>query len=261
MDIQLVFYHSFSGKPQFEMPAGSRPWYIVMLLSGGSFRCRMDGKTFTAGAGETVCFPPDIYFEREIIKPLTFHQFGFSVPVDDPCAALLAAGKLPLTAECVNRAIALLDHAALSSLHDSAQLHRYVIAWLMMENMLALEQHHPSAETVDADIAQAIYYMNSHLEEKISVEQLAEMLHLSYTGFLFKFRKTMQCTPNEYLIRLRMQRARQLLLEGRLQIQEVAGLCGYSNAYYFSNAFRRCYGMSPSACRRDLCRNVPESVR
>ena len=261
MDIQLVFYHSFSVKHQFEMTSGSRPWYIVLLLSGGSFRCRIEGKTFTAGAGEAVCFPPDVYFEREIIKPLVFHQFGFALPADDPCAALLAAGKLPLTAECVNRAIALLDHAALSSLHDSAHLHRRVIAWLMMENMLALEQKQTSAESVDADIAQAVRYMNSHLDEKISMEQLAEILHLSYSGFLLKFRKTMQCTPNEYLIRLRMQRARQLLLEGRLQIQEVAGLCGYSNAYYFSNAFRRCYGMSPSACRRSLYQNALEPER
>ena len=95
------------------------------------------------------------------------------------------------------------------------------------------------------EIAQAVQYLTDHMAEKINMENLAKQLHLSYTGFLWKFRKEMGCAPSEYLIRIRMQLAKQLLLDSDLRINEIAPLCGYSNAYYFSAAFHKETGMAP----------------
>lgn len=258
MDIRILFYHNFRGKGRFELRAGSRPFHILMLVSDGSFSCTMNGTAFVAGPGEAVCFPQNTYFEREIIAPLSIHQIGFFVSADDPCAQMLPAGKLDISRERVCEAIAALDCAACGRLHDSVALRIHMVSHLMMENFIACRHVDECVPSADDDVARAVRYLADHMDEKISMEELAARLHLSYTGFLFKFRNTMQCTPLEYLIRIRMQRAKQLLLEGNLRINEIARLCGYSNAYYFSNAFRKCFRMSPGAYRSSVTMDVHE---
>ena len=58
-------------------------------------------------------------------------------------------------------------------------------------------------------------------------------------------------TPEDQ-IAIRMERAKQLILEGRHSIKEIADLLGISNPFYFSTAFRRYVGMSPSQYRKEL---------
>jgi len=59
----------------------------------------------------------------------------------------------------------------------------------------------------------------------------------------------MGCTPSEFLIQIRMRHAKHLLLQGKKRINEIAILCGYNNAYYFSNAFKKVYHVPPSKYR------------
>jgi AraC-like DNA-binding protein len=61
----------------------------------------------------------------------------------------------------------------------------------------------------------------------------------------------MGCSLSDFLIGLRMQRAKYLLLESPARINEIAALCGYRNAYYFSNAFKKHFGVSPLRYRRE----------
>lgn len=247
--MELLFYHTFPAKEQFELEKGSRPWYILMVLAGGSFRCTMMGETFIAEEGDTICFPPHVAFEREILEPIHFHQMGFYLPADDPFSGLLPAGKLQLPREKALEVAGMLDRAACSRLHDSAAFYAHTVSCLLTEHFLHACPGEQEMGKADEDITQAVQYLINHLREKINMEMLANQLHLSYTGFLWKFRRTMQCTPYEYLTRLRMQYAKQLLQEGEYRINEISALCGYSSAYYFSNAFRQYCGLSPSAYR------------
>ncbi|MBQ8892857.1 MAG: helix-turn-helix transcriptional regulator [Clostridia bacterium] len=248
--MELLFYHTFTAKEQFELKKGSRPWFILMVVAGGSFRCTMQGATFIAEAGDAVCFPPHAAFEREMLNPLHFHQMGFYLPVEDPFSALLPAGKLQLSREQVLEVAGMLDRAACGRLHDSSAFYAHTVSWLLTEHFLHACPEAQEIAAADEDITQAVQYLTDHLEEKINMGALADRLHLSYTGFLWKFRRAMQCTPSEYLIRIRMQYAKQLLLEGEYRINEIAALCGYSSAYYFSNAFHKYCGISPGTYRK-----------
>lgn len=70
--------------------------------------------------------------------------------------------------------------------------------------------------------------------------------HYDYTRKLFK--KEMGMSPLDYLISLRMKNAEQLLMAtwpDRYSVAEVAAMCGYHNALYFSRVFKKYYGLSP----------------
>lgn len=95
-------------------------------------------------------------------------------------------------------------------------------------------------------VQQIMKYMESHYREKISLDQIAENMYLSpfYISKLFK--SETGDTPINYLISLRMEKAKELLDRNpSLSIQEAAAQVGYEDAYHFSKLFKKYFGLSP----------------
>lgn len=92
-------------------------------------------------------------------------------------------------------------------------------------------------------------YIDEHYREEISLEFLAEQFHFSreYIGRIFRSRHGY--AVYEYILQVRMKQAVELLRNPKLTLPVIADFLGYSNANYFSKAFRRFYGISPSDYR------------
>ena len=95
-------------------------------------------------------------------------------------------------------------------------------------------------------------YMQEHLDEPIALQELADLLGLSRFHFCTAFRRATGRTPHQWLLELRMGRARQLLAEGRLTITDVAMAVGYQTPSAFTHAFRSFFGLPPREFRRRL---------
>ena len=120
----------------------------------------------------------------------------------------------------------------------------------MRRRVLGNRNNTPIAER-DSDVSYVIHYMMDHLSEQIRVQDLAANLHISRIGLLEKFKKHVGCTLSDYLIGLRMRRAKYLLLESDMRVNEISAACGYNNAYYFSAAFKTYCGQTPLEYRRE----------
>jgi len=90
-------------------------------------------------------------------------------------------------------------------------------------------------------------YLQEHYRECIGLEQIAKALGVSPYHLSHVFSQQADFSLFDYLTRLRLARARELLREGRLNVSEVARAVGYQNANYFAKVFRRYFGMAPSA--------------
>lgn len=77
---------------------------------------------------------------------------------------------------------------------------------------------------------------------------------MSRTRFAVRFRDTIGMAPMEYLTLWRMQVARQLILQSRLPMIEIANRVGYTSESAFSRAFHRQVGKPPGSLRRELQR-------
>lgn len=249
MNIKLVFYNTFTDWKQFEMIKGSRPWNSFLIIAEGSFSFTVGGKEYHVEKDEIACFPQNVRYEREVISPLTFHQFAFMADSHHPYVMQLEAGKLKIPPAHVRSVIETLDLAAKFFASESEEVHCRVIENLLMEHYLYSTKNQKTAVGQDKDVAYVVQYMSEHLSEKINMEEIAESLYLSNAGLIWKFKTYLHQTPAHFLIVLRMQRGKQLLSETRMCIGEIAALCGYSNSYYFSNAFRKYYGVTPSEMR------------
>lgn len=101
----------------------------------------------------------------------------------------------------------------------------------------------------DASIVRAVRLMHQDVAHPWSVSGLARASGLSRKVFMHRFRHATGETPFGYLTRLRMDRAKELLVTTRKPLRQIAGDVGYADAFAFSKAFKRLHGRSPKAHR------------
>ena len=118
-----------------------------------------------------------------------------------------------------------------SSLSERAELHRSGLApW---QQQRAIEQ------------------LQSRYHENLSITDLAAEARLSPFHFIRSFKHSVGVPPHQYLTQIRMERARLLLETTNLAITDVAFETGYQSPAHFARLFRRHYGMTPTAYRRE----------
>ena len=102
----------------------------------------------------------------------------------------------------------------------------------------------------DLEVAAALHFLHDHAGEPIGVGDVVKHLTISRRSLEIRFRKTIGRTIHEELQRVRLVRARRLLLETDLPIPRVAEASGFASPSYFAQVFRLQFGDSPARYRR-----------
>lgn len=98
-------------------------------------------------------------------------------------------------------------------------------------------------------LAEVIQLMEANIEEPIELSELAYYAGLSRRHLERLFLGHLSCTPSRYYLKLRLERARQLLLQTSHPIVEIASMCGFVSATHFSRCYRKYMGKQPKAER------------
>lgn len=101
----------------------------------------------------------------------------------------------------------------------------------------------------DFYVQEAISYMELHYKRNLTVEEIADACRLNRSYFSKLFKEKKGCPPQEYLIRLRLTKAADLMKNTTLSIGDISVSCGYPNQLHFSRAFKQRYGVSPREWR------------
>lgn len=99
-------------------------------------------------------------------------------------------------------------------------------------------------------IEKAIDYLMAYYNANITIEDVCAEIHVSQYHFIRMFRKNTGWTPHEYLLRIRLNKAKELLEKGGCSIEEAAKQCGFVNPGHFTSVFKRYVGMPPSVYRK-----------
>ena len=89
-------------------------------------------------------------------------------------------------------------------------------------------------------------YVNSHIEEDMTLKSLAEEFHVNYSYLSQMFKNYTGTNFSSYLNQQRIQRAVELLKEGRYSVADVGDMVGYHEVSYFCKVFRKYTGKTPS---------------
>jgi AraC-like DNA-binding protein len=106
----------------------------------------------------------------------------------------------------------------------------------------------PSQKRPDS-IQQAVKFALNHFTEPIGVEDMAEAADLSRYHFSREFKKYLQASPADFIHKLRMEKALNMIQSGHSTIQNIADECGFQSASYFCRAFLKDFGISPGKYR------------
>ena len=106
----------------------------------------------------------------------------------------------------------------------------------------------PSHKT-DALIFKVVQYISKHYAERLTLEFLSDMFFISKNSLGRRFNKVMNCSVIDYLSKVRFSESKKLLLTTNKPISEIASLCGFSSANYYSLIFKKNLGISPQNYR------------
>jgi len=108
-----------------------------------------------------------------------------------------------------------------------------------------------SSPLTPRQVARAIDYMHAHLDCDISLEDLAKAAYASPAHLIRLFKRFTGCPPHRFLIRLRAEHARELLLTGTPSIAEVAAQVGFADQSHLTRHFKRIFGVTPKKILMD----------
>jgi transcriptional regulator GlxA family with amidase domain len=106
-------------------------------------------------------------------------------------------------------------------------------------------------------VAAAIRLMEAHLDQPLPVSGIARRIGISARTLETLFRSAVGTSPGAYYLALRLKAARRLVLDTRLSMADTAERTGFSSIASLSRAFRRQYGMPPTAARKSAQRPSP----
>jgi AraC-like DNA-binding protein len=95
-------------------------------------------------------------------------------------------------------------------------------------------------------VSKAVEHIHNNLDQPVSVEELAEIVHMSRSAFFDKFKDVMHTSPLQYAKSVKLHQAQVLIQQGK-KANEAAFLVGYNSTAQFSREYKRHFGFAPSA--------------
>lgn len=241
----------------------------LIYVTGGHLTVTVWSESRTLSPGDMVIVLPQTIHsieqagtERAAYYNIVFH---FSMLGNDACAdkylkPFLTHEKkvdcFQTSGSCLNERLKPLLEELIAHRHSSYSTHEYLIKGNLFLIMHLLNQHCVDAKedemalhlTYDK-LKAALYLIQLCYAQEISIRRAASVCGFSESHFMKLFRELTGMSFTAYLVSYRLELAANQLLETDLNIIEIASNCGFHNHSYFSRAFAKKYGMSPSSYR------------
>lgn len=136
---------------------------------------------------------------------------------------------------------------------DASTLHLIGHLCLFLDGVIrtsSTRKKAPGSQLQDFYMQEAVAYMEHNYQRELTVAEIADACKLNRSYFSKLFHENMGCPPQEFLIRLRLSKAAEMMRTTSRPISEISMLCGYANQLHFSHAFKKRYGMPPREWRR-----------
>ena len=118
---------------------------------------------------------------------------------------------------------------------------------LLIEIGRAIEKN----KTERISLSRSIRFINENYASQIKITDLAHMENMCMTAYNMAFKKQMGMPPTKYIIRLRINNAKELLRTTNLIVREIGVICGYDDVVFFRKTFKKEVGVSPSEYRKN----------
>jgi AraC-like DNA-binding protein len=127
--------------------------------------------------------------------------------------------------------------------------YEFIAKTMLQQLLILIEQNIKRASdnyATSLKVERTIQYMHENIERKITLAELSDLVQMSQAYLSKTFKEATGYTVIEYFNKLKIDRAKELLIEGSRRIKEVSEELGFVDEFYFSRVFKKVEGVSPS---------------
>jgi AraC-like DNA-binding protein len=217
-----------------------RPFAAFSFRISGTADFEIDNKHFTSSAGDILFLPANMGYKVK-------YSSGESIVVHfSDCNYTTAEGFSPTNPAKIEIMFQnLLKYWNETSSANLAKSKIYEIIY-----QLSIEQ---KSSTPSAELAKCIQYLEEHAyDSNLKIEDICHQGFMSMSSMYRAFYNCFGMSAKAYLNKLRMTRALSLLAKNTHSVLYISELCGFSDAKYFSKAFKKAYGYPPSQFKNNM---------
>lgn len=257
---RLTYFRHVVRREQFFQYESTQQEWLLFAVEDGSFYYEIADHRATAAYGDLVFCPPHVAFRRVVISPITLFVLRMNWKDDegnelDPALlARLPVGKVSLrqTEKLAADYAAMKRHSALDERWSMVVAGHYLHhIWLLCCEEADEFPGPGTAEPADPLIRKAIKLIREQAFKGTSLNEIAASLGIGRSQLWAKFQAEVGTTPIKYLTALRLDKAKTLLTETNLTLDQISECCGYQNGFYLSRVFTKNCRMTPTQYRRE----------
>ncbi len=239
--------------PSHTFGPSARDYYLIHIVVGGRGTFTREGKTYSLSSGEAFLIRPFevTLYSSDKSEPWEYYWMGFSgdkakALIDyafpsDKCVASVGKG----TISTINSLFSTVMSGEIDQLKVRSAIYR-----LLSSVRRSLVQSDAHALGI---VEQALNYFEINYYRSLSISELAFELGVTRAYFTTLFTQEVGDSPYNYLTKLRMEKAKQLMSKGeKLSISEIAYSVGFTSLERFSEMFKKHEGVSPKAYQRSI---------
>lgn len=229
----------------------------IILITGGKGHIRSLHKSYHLKEGTLLYLSPNVRYSADIdsVEPICFFSVHFSyvtVGLDnDKWDITKEVDTLPLDfvqslKDCylVNNVFKRLVENWMAKLPKYEFIAKALLQELIFEIFQNIRNNnHDYSASLKVD--RVIEYMRGNIDNKITLTNLSKLVHLSPTYLSGIFKETTGYSVIEFFNKMKVDKAKELIIDGDKKIKEVAKILGFTDEFYFSRIFKKIEGISP----------------
>ncbi|MGT2625527.1 AraC family transcriptional regulator [Streptococcus thoraltensis] len=262
MDVSLDFYGYEDCPPNYSFGPSIRETYVLHYITQGRGKFYYKDQVIDLTAGDLFLLKPNelTFYQADSQEPWSYYWLGLS---GNKIADYFRYSQIEdlafLRRDAFKDKIRL--HQLIENLVQTASQITLTSSNLQLlasiyEILFQLAQEAPSSQPTDRSSSNQLYLDAKHIIEtrysltELTIQSIANELSINRSYLTTVFKDHQQQSPKEYLLQIRMQRAKQLIETTKESIKVVAISVGFSDALYFSKSFKKFWKMTPTTMRK-----------
>mgnify|MGYP001300061725 CR=1 FL=1 len=243
------------GKSNYSVGPRVIECFSFHFILDGSLTLSSMGETFTLTKDSMFCLFPDVkhsywIHEYDPAAPLRLHWLAFNgTQARTLITRLGITEERPYLCNKLTAELTELLRTCMKRMGDwqkDGDLQLQILLYRLFE---LLSRPLPDMPEDKDWLHACLQYMETHYAEGITVADIADYTGMHRSHLSSRFKHSFGMSPREYLIKLKMERAGEMLQNRTLSVTDISMSLGYTDLYTFSRAFGTYYGMSPSNYR------------
>lgn len=252
LSINSVGYYRLQGEKLGNLlRSNGREDYQMIYIAKGRGYFTLDGQEKEVGQGSLVLYRPGQpqqyrYSHGEESEIYWIHFTGYGV--EDYLSQLKFKSKQVYEIG-FNNEYTTLWNKIMTELQVRRMHYEVIVEGTMIQLLSEIARNiyeeKKNISTTHEYIQEVIGHMHRNSEQPISIKEYASRCNMSTCWFIKSFKELTGMPPGQYLLHIKINKAKELLTSTELNISEVADLVGFQNAFYFSRMFKKTTGMCP----------------